>query len=131
MEIPKWVRFLQRINVTQKSMFMKKFYLLLLCTVFAMVATTSCMKEEAQEASIEEIVATTELPEMVDGWEGTRTEIYDTETGGIELWWAPKESIGVYGTGLKNVKFTSNNKNKDAVSASFSGGSRGSCNYCV
>lgn len=88
-----------------------------------MVATTSCMKEEAQEASIEEIVATTELPEMVDGWEGTRTEIYDTETGGIELWWAPKESIGVYGSGLKNVKFTSNNKNKDAVSASFSGGS--------
>ena len=88
-----------------------------------MVATTSCMKEEAQEASIEEIVAITELPDEVDGWEETRTEIYDTADGGIELWWAPKESIGVYGTGLKNVKFTSNNKNKDAVSASFSGGS--------
>ena len=81
------------------------------------------MKEEAQEASIEEIVAITELPDEVDGWEETRTEIYDTADGGIELWWAPKESIGVYGTGLKNVKFTSNNKNKDAVSASFSGGS--------
>ncbi len=93
----------------------------LLCTALAMCFFTSCSKDETAKDSIETIEAVTEIPEEYDGLTGTRTTIYDTAEGGIELWWGAKESIGVYGTRLTNKKFTGTNKYKDAASTYFSG----------
>lgn len=99
----------------------KERILVLLCTALAMCFFTSCSKDETAKDSFETIEAVTEIPDEYDGLTGTRTVIYDTEDGGINLWWGAKESIGVYGTRLTNKKFTSTNKYKDAATTSFSG----------
>ena len=100
---------------------MKKTFWMLLSAALAMVSTTSCSKDETAESTIETIEATVEVPEQVDAFTGTRTMIYDAADGGIELWWGAKEAIGVYGSNLKNKKFTGTNKYKDAASTSFTG----------
>ncbi|MBQ3187339.1 MAG: CotH kinase family protein [Alistipes sp.] len=99
----------------------KERILVLLCTALAMCFFTSCSKDETAKDSFETIESTVVLPDMIDAETGTRSTIYDTEEGGISLWWAPKESIGVYGTRLTNKKFTSTNKYKDAATTYFSG----------
>ena len=99
----------------------KERILVLLCTALAMCFFTSCSKDETAKDSFETIEAVTEIPDEYDGLTGTRTVIYDTEDGGINLWWGAKEAIGVYGTRLTNKKFTSTNKYKDAATTSFSG----------
>ena len=100
---------------------MKKTFWMLLSAALAMVSTTSCSQDETEKDSIETIESTVEMPEVVDAETGSRTTIYDDSEGGIELWWGAKESIGVYGSNLKNKKFTSTNKYKDAATTYFSG----------
>lgn len=81
---------------------------------------TSCSKDETAKDSTETIEATLVLPEEIDGWTGTRSVVVEDGTK-IQFWWAPNESIGVYGTRLTNKKFTSTNKYKDAATTYFSG----------
>ncbi len=100
---------------------MKKNFWLLLSAAMAMFSTTSCSKDETAKDSFETIEATVEVSEEVDGWTGARSLIYDTEDGGIELWWGTSEAIGVYGTRLTNKKFTGTNKYKNATTTTFSG----------
>lgn len=100
---------------------MKKNFWVLLSAAMAMLSTTSCSKDETAKDSFETIEATVEVSEEVDGWTGARSLIYDTEDGGIELWWGTSEAIGVYGTRLTNKKFTGTNKYKNATTTTFSG----------
>lgn len=100
---------------------MKKNFWVLLCTALTMCFITSCSKDETAKDSFETIEATVEVSEEVDGWTGARSLIYDTEDGGIELWWGTSEAIGVYGTRLTNKKFTGTNKYKNATTTTFSG----------
>lgn len=98
----------------------KERILVLLCTALAMCFFTSCSKDETAKDSTETIEATLVLPEEIDGWTGTRSVVVEDGTK-IQFWWAPNESIGVYGTRLTNKKFTSTNKYKDAATTYFSG----------
>ncbi|MBQ8900029.1 MAG: hypothetical protein IJY72_03655, partial [Akkermansia sp.] len=98
----------------------KERILVLLCTALAMCFFTSCSKDETTKDSTETIEATLVLPEEIDGWTGTRSVVVEDGTK-IQFWWAPNESIGVYGTRLTNKKFTSTNKYKDATTTYFSG----------
>lgn len=100
---------------------MKKNFWLLLSAAMAMFSVTSCSQDETEHDTIETIEAAVEIPDVIDGLTGTRTTIHDTEDGSIELWWGAKEAIGVYGTRLKNAKFTGTNKYKDAATTYFSG----------
>lgn len=93
-------------------------------------------------STIEEIEAVTDIPVEVEGftvksapavvesgeesdvWWMPKTRGLIVENGSnIEVWWSPKEAIGVYGSSMKNSKFTGTNKYKNAASTSFSGGS--------
>lgn len=94
---------------------------MLLSAALAMASATSCDKDETAKDSFENIESTVVIPDELDGFTGTRTTIYDDGEGGIQLWWGAKEAIGVYGSGLKNAKFTGTNKYKDAASTTFSG----------
>ena len=82
---------------------MKKTFWMLLSAALAMVSTTSCTKDETAESSIENIEATVEVPEEVNGFTGSRSIIYNASDGGVELWWGTKEAIGVYGSRLTNA----------------------------
>ena len=82
----------------------------------------SCVQQEINEPETEVITAEAELPECEDGFAGTRSVVSETESG-FEMIWDTKESIGVYGSRLTNVKFTSTNKYYQQASATFSGGS--------
>ena len=82
----------------------------------------SCVQQEINEPETEVITAEAELPECEEGFAGTRSVVSETESG-FEMIWDTKESIGVYGSRLTNVKFTSTNKYYQQASATFSGGS--------
>lgn len=82
----------------------------------------SCVQQEMNEPETEVITAEAELPECEEGFAGTRSVVSETESG-FEMIWDTKESIGVYGSRLTNVKFTSTNKYYQQASTTFSGGS--------
>lgn len=67
-------------------------------------------------------MAEAELPEFEDGLVGTKSVVSETDTG-FEMIWDTRESIGVYGSRLTNVKFTSTNRYYQQASTTFSGGS--------
>ena len=99
---------------------MKKFLwtpLLATLTVFS-----SCAQQELDSPEAEVITAIAELPESEDGFVGTKSVVSETDSG-FEMIWDTKESIGVYGSRLTNVKFTSTNKYYQQASTTFSGGS--------
>lgn len=99
-------------------------------------------EEDLSSSTIEEIEAVTDIPVEVEGftvksapavvesgeesdvWWMPKTRGLIVENGSeIEVWWSPKEAIGVYGSSMKNSKFTGTNKYKNAATTSFSGGS--------
>lgn len=82
----------------------------------------SCVQDEMNQPETEVITAIAELPECEDGLVDTKSVVSETDSG-FEMIWDTKESIGVYGTRLTNVKFTSTNKYYQQASATFSGGS--------
>ena len=81
----------------------------------------SCVQDEMNQPETEVITAIAELPECEDGLVDTKSVVSETDSG-FEMIWDTKESIGVYGTRLTNVKFTSTNKYYQQASATFSGG---------
>lgn len=101
----------------------------------AMLSMASCMEEElVNEVPLEaEFEADIEAPSSAisafveDTDEETRTYIYEGDVIGTK--WRAKESIGVYGSYSKNVKFTSTNTS-DASSVKFSGLMLGTPKYC-
>ena len=99
---------------------MKRLFLMPLLAAVAVLV--SCVQQEMNEPETEVITAEAELPECEDGFAGTRSVVSETESG-FEMIWDTKESIGVYGSRLTNVKFTSTNKYYQQASATFSGGS--------
>ena len=101
---------------------MKKTFWMLLSAALAMVSTTSCSQDETVDSAEEIIETVAELPVEVDGFGASRGLIV-ADGDDIEVWWGPKESIGVYGSSMKNTKYTSTNKYKDAATTTFSGGS--------
>ena len=82
----------------------------------------SCVQDEMNQPETEVITAIAELPECENGLVDTKSVINETDNG-FEMIWDTKESIGVYGTRLTNVKFTSTNKYYQQASTTFSGGS--------
>ena len=82
----------------------------------------SCVQDEMNQPETEVITAIAELPECENGLVDTKSVISETDNG-FEMIWDTKESIGVYGTRLTNVKFTSTNKYYQQASTTFSGGS--------
>ena len=99
---------------------MKRLFLMPLLAAVAVLV--SCVQQEMNEPETEVITAEAELPECEEGFAGTRSVVSETESG-FEMIWDTKESIGVYGSRLTNVKFTSTNKYYQQASTTFSGGS--------
>lgn len=99
---------------------MKKFLWTPLLATLAMFS--SCAQKELDNPDAEVIMATAELPESEDGFVGTKSVVSETDSG-FEMIWDTKESIGVYGSRMTNVKFTSTNKYYQQASTTFSGGS--------
>lgn len=83
---------------------------------------SSCAQQELDSPKAEMITAIAELPESEDGFVGTKSVVSETDSG-FEMIWDTKESIGVYGSRMTNVKFTSTNKYYQQASTTFSGGS--------
>lgn len=83
---------------------------------------SSCAQQELDRPEAEVITAIAELPEFEEGFVGTKSVVSETDSG-FEMIWDTKESIGVYGSRLTNVKFTSTNKYYQQASTTFSGGS--------
>lgn len=83
---------------------------------------SSCAQQELDRPEAEVITAIAELPESEDGFVGTKSVVSETDSG-FEMIWDTKESIGVYGSRMTNVKFTSTNKYYQQASTTFSGGS--------
>ena len=69
----------------------------------------SCVQQTIEEPESETILAEAELPESEDGFAGTKSVVSETDSG-FDMIWDTKEAIGVYGSRLTNVKFTSTNK---------------------
>lgn len=82
----------------------------------------SCVQQTIEEPESETILAEAELPESEDGFAGTKSVVSETDSG-FDMIWDTKEAIGVYGSRLTNVKFTSTNKYYQQASTTFSGGS--------
>lgn len=83
---------------------------------------SSCAQRELDSPEAEVITAIAELPESEDGFVDTKSVVSEKDSG-FEMIWDTKESIGVYGSRMTNVKFTSTNKYYQQASTTFSGGS--------
>lgn len=83
---------------------------------------SSCAQQELDRPEAEVITAIAELPEFEEGFVDTKSVVSETDSG-FEMIWDTKESIGVYGSRMTNVKFTSTNKYYQQASTTFSGGS--------
>ena len=101
---------------------MKKMLWMLLSAALAMASFVSCSQDETVDSAEEIIESVADVPVEVDGYASTRGVVVD-DGATLEMWWGPKESIGVYGSGMKNTKYTGTNKYKNASTTSFSGGS--------
>ena len=99
---------------------MKKIFWMPLLAMAVMLG--SCVQQTLEDPEAEEILAVAELPESEDGFACTKSVVSETDDG-FEMIWDTKEAIGVYGSRLTNVKFTSTNKYYKQASTSFSGGS--------
>lgn len=101
---------------------MKKMLWMLLSAALAMASFVSCSQDETVDSAEEIIESVADVPVEVDGYASTRGVVVD-DGATLEMWWGPKESIGVYGSGMKNTKYTGTNKYKNASTTTFSGGS--------
>lgn len=95
---------------------------MLLSAAMAMASFVSCSQDETVDSAEEIIESVADVPVEVDGYASTRGVVVD-DGATLEMWWGPKESIGVYGSGMKNTKYTGTNKYKNASTTTFSGGS--------
>ena len=102
---------------------MKKILFRLGMVAIALSVVAACNQEESasEYSEIKAIEAEAQTPEEVSGFEATRGVVVENSND-FELWWAAGESIGVYGTSIKNTKYTSTNKS-NAATVTFSGGS--------
>ena len=102
---------------------MKKILFRLGMVAIALSVVAACNQEESasEYSEIKAIEAEAQTPEEVSGFEVTRGVVVENSND-FELWWAAGESIGVYGTSIKNTKYTSTNKS-NAATVTFSGGS--------
>ena len=89
----------------------------------ALSVIAACNEEEAvtESGEVKAIVGAAQAPQMVDGVKTTRSVVVENNDA-FELYWAAGEAIGVYGSSIKNTKYTSTNKS-NAQSVTFSGGS--------
>ena len=99
---------------------MKKFLWTPLLATLAVFS--SCAQKELDRPEAEVITAIAELPEFEEGFVDTKSVVSEKDSG-FEMIWDTKESIGVYGSRMTNVKFTSTNKYYQQASTTFSGGS--------
>ncbi len=99
---------------------MKKFLWTPLLATLAVFS--SCAQQELDRPEAEVITAIAELPEFEEGFVDTKSVVSEKDSG-FEMIWDTKESIGVYGSRMTNVKFTSTNKYYQQASTTFSGGS--------
>ena len=95
---------------------------LILPLLTAAAVFNSCVQQTLEEPDYETIEATAELPVSEDGFVGTKSVVSENDNG-FEMIWDTKEAIGVYGSRMTNVKFTSTNKYYQQASTTFSGGS--------
>ena len=102
---------------------MKKILFRLGMVAIALSVVAACNQEESasEYSEIKAIEAEAQTPEEVSGFEVTRGVVVENSND-FELWWAAGESIGVYGTSIKNTKYTSTNKS-NAATVTFRGGS--------
>ena len=102
---------------------MKKILFRLGMVAIALSVVAACNQEESasEYSEIKAIEAEAQTLEEVSGFEATRGVVVENSND-FELWWAAGESIGVYGTSIKNTKYTSTN-NTNAATVTFSGGS--------
>ena len=102
---------------------MKKILFRLGMVAIALSVVAACNQEESasEYSEIKAIEAEAQTPEEVSGFEATRGVVVESASD-FELWWAAGESIGVYGSSIKNTKYTSTNKS-NAATVTFSGGS--------
>ena len=89
----------------------------------ALSVIAACNEEEAvtESGEVKAIVGAAQAPQMVNGVKTTRSVVVENNDA-FELYWAAGEAIGVYGSSIKNTKYTSTNKS-NAQSVTFSGGS--------
>ena len=89
----------------------------------ALSVIAACNEEEAvtESGEVKAIVGAAQAPQMVNGVKATRSVVVENNDA-FELYWAAGEAIGVYGSSIKNTKYTSTNKS-NAQSVTFSGGS--------
>ena len=95
---------------------------LILPLLTAAAVLSSCVQQSLEEPDTETVMATAELPVSEDGFVGTKSVVSENDNG-FEMIWDTKEAIGVYGSRMTNVKFTSTNKYYQQASTTFSGGS--------
>ena len=102
---------------------MKKILFRFGMVAIALSVVAACNQEESasEHSEIKAIEAEAQTPEEVSGFEATRGVVVENSND-FELWWAAGESIGVYGTSIKNTKYTSTNKS-NAATVTFRGGS--------
>ena len=102
---------------------MKKNFFRLAIVAAALAVVAACNQEDStsEYGEVKAIEATAQTPEEVSGFETTRSVVVESGND-FSLWWAAGESIGVYGTSIKNTKYTSTNKS-NSQSVTFSGGS--------
>lgn len=102
---------------------MKKNFFRFGIVAIALSVIAACNEEEAvtESGEVKAIVGAAQAPQMVNGVNATRSVVVENNDA-FELYWAAGEAIGVYGSSIKNTKYTSTNKSK-AQSVTFSGGS--------
>lgn len=83
---------------------------------------SSCIAEDVTQPDYEMVEAISETPVEIDGLAVTKGVVTETSTG-IEVIWGTSESIGVYGSNLRNVEFTGTNKYYEEATTTFKGGS--------
>ena len=102
---------------------MKKNFFRFGIVAIALSVIAACNEEEAvtESGEVKAIVGAAQAPQMVNGVKATRSVVVENNDA-FELYWAAGEAIGVYGSSIKNTKYTSTNKS-NAQSVTFSGGS--------
>ena len=102
---------------------MKKNFFRFGIVAIALSVIAACNEEEAvtESGEVKAIVGAAQAPQMVNGVNATRSVVVENNDA-FELYWAAGEAIGVYGSSIKNTKYTSTNKS-NAQSVTFSGGS--------
>ena len=112
-----------RRKTNQNNCIMKKNFFKFGIVAAALAVVAACNQEDStsEYGEVKAIEATAQTPEEVSGFETTRSVVVESGND-FSLWWAAGESIGVYGSSIKNTKYTSTNTS-NAQTVTFKGGS--------